>query len=486
MNYLHGALGQIVTASEKAAVKTSAAPLYVGTAPVHTLPNGKSNLNKPVLVNSFSEAVKYFGYSEDWAKYTLCEAIYAHFALKAVGPIILVNVLDVDANKAATATTASKTPANGKIVLESAESIILDSISITDKVAGTDYTTAYDYITKRLTITEKTSGGLGTSALTVSYYVVDATGVESADVIGESDELGLNTGLYCVRDVYQKCGLLPNALLAPGWSATKTVRDAMAQLSQQVNGHWDMLFYDDLPLVSGSDPVTMATASTWKTTNGYNANNERAHYPMWAGSDGRYYHLSVLDALNRQELMANNGNLPYETSSNTEMPVSGKLFFGAGIENCPDDGVINEKLTKNGIVSAAFVGGKWVLWGAHTASYSPDNANAQNESETNLAMLYYISNDFQVRRSEEVDKPMAKNRMQQITAEETARIDALVAAGALMGGSVQLIGDMEAVADMMNGDFKFAFNVTTMLLSKSLTAYVSYTDAWLVTYFEEV
>lgn len=486
MSYKHGALGEIVSASEKSAAQTSAAPLYVGTAPVHTLAAGDDNLNKPVLVKSLNEAISQFGYSEDWAKFTLCEAMAAHFTNKGIGPIVLVNVLDVADNKSATATTVNKTPANGRVVIENAESIILDSISIPEKVLGTAYTTAYDYSTKRITIAEKTSGALGTASLAISYYTVDATGVVAADVIGTTDGAGINTGLHCVKDVYQLCGVIPDVILAPGFSDVKTVHDAMVALSQKVNGHWDTLVYTDIPLVSDATAVTMASAATWKSTNGYTADNEKTHFPMWSGSDGRNYHLSVLDAANRQALNAANDNVPYETASNTEIPVGGKLYFGASSTAIPDDQIINEKLLKNGISSAAYIGGRWVLWGAHTASYTQDTATAQNISETNLAMLQYISNNFQIRRAADIDQPVSKNRMQQIKAEEAARLDALMAAGALIYGEVTLMTGTEALADMQNGDFTFAFRVTTTPLSKSLTALVSYTADGLVTYFEEV
>lgn len=486
MAYKHGALAEIAASTERSSVQTATAPLYVGTAPVHTLADGDANLNKPVKVRSLAEAAALFGYSDDWAKYTLCEAIYAHFTLGGIGPIVLVNVMDVTAVKSASATTANKTPSGGRVTIDAAESIILDSITIPEKVLGTHYTAAYDYQTQRITIAEKTSGGLGTASLAISYYTVDASDVVAADVIGESDGEGNNTGLFCIKDVYQKCGLIPDVLLAPGFSDQKTVHDAMAQLSTRVNGHWDCMIYTDLPLADGATALTLTTAAAWKATNAYTADNEKVHYPMWLGADARYYHLSVLDAVNRQLLLAENGNIPSQTASNTEVAIGGAPYFGADVTASPDDATVNAKLNANGISSVAYVGGKWVLWGAHTASYTQTTATAQNIAETNLAMLHHIANGFQVRRAADVDKPISRNRMQQIVAEERAKLDALVAIGALLYGTVTLVNTPEALGDMLNGDFSFAFSVTTTPLSKSLTAVLSYTDVGLVTLFEEV
>ena len=56
-------------------------------------------MNKPQLCYSYAEAVSYFGFSKDWEKYTLCEFIYSQFALYAMSPCVLVNVLDPGKHK---------------------------------------------------------------------------------------------------------------------------------------------------------------------------------------------------------------------------------------------------------------------------------------------------------------------------------------------------------------------------------------------------
>ena len=101
-------------------------------------------------------------------------------------------------------------------------------------------------------------------------------------------------------------------------------------------------------------------------------------------------------------------------------------------------------------------------------------------------MLYYISNDFQHRRTPDVDKPMTANDLQTIIAEEQTRIDALLNIGALTRGVVSLNADAQARSDIMNGDYSFLFDITTTPLAKSLTAIVNWTDEGFVTYFESV
>ena len=101
-------------------------------------------------------------------------------------------------------------------------------------------------------------------------------------------------------------------------------------------------------------------------------------------------------------------------------------------------------------------------------------------------MLYYISNDFQHRRTRDVDKPLTANDIKTIVAEEQTRLDALVKIGALTYGEVHLNAEADARSDIMNGDYAFTFNVTTTPLAKSLTAVVNWTDEGFVTYYADV
>ena len=94
MTYKHGVyMGEAATSIVPAVNTTAGLPIIYGTAPVH-LASSPVAAHKPVLCYTYAEAVAAFGYSKDWEKYTLCEAIYSQFALYGVSPVVLVNVLD--------------------------------------------------------------------------------------------------------------------------------------------------------------------------------------------------------------------------------------------------------------------------------------------------------------------------------------------------------------------------------------------------------
>lgn len=488
-NYLHGAYGQQQAVGSRIAAESQQAIVLVGTAPVNTIAGGGDNVNVPVLVNDIAEARRYFGYSDAWDKYTLCEAMHVFLELNGVGPLVLINVLDPATHKKAQKGSKSLTPANGRVTITNAGDIVLDSVVVkageTTKVKDTDYTISYNYLKKNIVIAELTAGSLGASALTITYDEIDASAVTANAVIGATDGNGMNTGLYAIKNVYQITGMIPSYLMAPGWSELPAVHAVMAQVSLKINNHWDAWMFTDLPISDNGTALTLDSAVTWKNANNYNKDNETVSFPMFVGTDGKYYHASVIRAANFLALLADNDGIPYHTASNTDAGIIANLWLGAdSVGRVYDDTLINEKLVKNGICSAAYVGGRWAIWGAHAASYDQENGDTINVSETNVMMLYYISNDFQHRRVRDVDKPLSANDIQAIVSEEQARLDALVKIGALTYANAFLNTDAIARSDMYNGDYMFTFDVTTTPLAKSLTALVNWVDDGFATYFD--
>ena len=98
--FFHGVKASEISTDMISTIETTAGlPVIVGTAPVNLTENPLSNVNKPVLCNSFDEFVAAFGYSDNWDKYTLCEAAYSEFILYGVKPAVFINVLDPASHK---------------------------------------------------------------------------------------------------------------------------------------------------------------------------------------------------------------------------------------------------------------------------------------------------------------------------------------------------------------------------------------------------
>jgi len=216
--YKHGPYGAQQANGDKVAVDSQSAIVAIGTAPVKTIEGFADKINTPILVNNMAEARANFGYSDDWASYTLCEVMSYILENRGVGPLILINVLNPATHKAADKVSKSLTPENGQVVITNAENAVLDSVLVksgqTTKVKGTDYSIAYSYTKQTITLIELTPGALGTSALTITYDAVTPASVTDDVVIGTTDDMGRNTGIYALRDVYTKTGVIPAYMIS--------------------------------------------------------------------------------------------------------------------------------------------------------------------------------------------------------------------------------------------------------------------------------
>ncbi|MBP5295156.1 MAG: hypothetical protein J6Y95_05485, partial [Lachnospiraceae bacterium] len=90
-------------------------PFFIGASPIQNA-NNPATPGVPVLCTSWNEAVEKLGYSDDWATYPLCEAMYSHFKLFNVSPAIFCNLLDASTMKSAVA-AADKAVSAKKVAL---------------------------------------------------------------------------------------------------------------------------------------------------------------------------------------------------------------------------------------------------------------------------------------------------------------------------------------------------------------------------------
>ena len=480
--YKYGVYGVIGNDIAQNASQAGMAPVYFGTAPVNLLSDPAGTVNVPVKISNLSDAQKKLGHFSDsakWGKYTLCEAVAAHFANKNgnVGPIYVINVLDPATHKKSSKTTKSLTFANKKATIE-ADDIIISSFAIDDKVLGTDYSIDYDFSTGILTITDK--GEEAMTTVSASYNTVDISAVKAATVIGGTKDDGTVSGIAAVKLVYQTCNTIPTYLAAPGWSDTKAVYDALVAASQNINGHWCAFVYADIPV---STNKTIAAAKAWKAANGYTSGFSKAFWPM-VKDGSTVYHLATLALVEKIRCDLANGDVPFETEGNKAIPVTG-LYFGEGVNANGFDKSDANELTAAGISTAIYWESNWRMWGDHTAAYTYGGSHKAREIfDVNMLMLFYIANSFQKEWGTTIDKPMTLALRDTILNREQEKLDVLVAKGALIGSpSVEFLETNNATTDMMNGDFRWDISATITPPLKSATGVVCYTDAGFSAYF---
>lgn len=487
MAYKHGAYGEITDSIITAAKQSDVVAAYIGTAPVNLVRGyAEANLvNMPIKVANMSDAQSKLGYSADWNGFTLCEAFAEHFdnSVGNVGPIYVVNVLDPDVHKKAEKTTKELSFTNQRAEFESSD-IILDTFAIADKTEGVDYALEYNF--GKGTVVVKLLKEV-TGAVTCSYNTVDPTAVKAADIIGEATDNGEYTGLHAMKLLYQYHNAVLNMLAAPGWSHIPEVYKAMVSTVQKLNGHWDGFVNADIPLEDedGNAIDSIAKALEWKTENGYTSERSKVYWPQVKDSTGRVFHLSTVGQATMLRVDQENNAVPFESPSNKEIQATVQ-YFGETSKNKGFDQQTGNSLNEKGVTTAVFWGGRWVLWGPHTAAYNYiGDMDARAIFDVNIRMLMHITNSFQLDHGTEIDSPMTPQDKDAILNFEKQKLDTLVGIGALIGTpSVEFVESANPVSDMMNGDFVWDFSATPTPPFKSGTARVCYTDEGFAAFFE--
>lgn len=485
MSYKHGAYGEISDSKAQSSAQGGTVVVYFGTAPVNLIRGYATAgiINKPVKLQNMIDVQNKVGYATDWAKFTLCEAFKAHFGntVQNAGPIYIINVLDPTTHRKAQQTTTPLTFSNGYAEIES-DTIILDTFAIADKTEGTDYSLSYDFAAGKVKIKQLASLGASPSA---TYYEVETTDITATTIIGTASN-GVYTGIKALYLLYMQQNAIANILAAPSWSEDPDVYAELVSASQKINGHWDAFVLADIPLMDGETAVdTITKAINWKETNGYTSERAKVCWPMVKDGSAKLYHLSTVCAVTMLATDLTHKSIPMESPSNKEIMATAQ-YFGASATNQGFDQNDGNDLNEKGITTAVFWGGRWVLWGGHTAAYQYGvDVDARAIFDVNMRMLMHVTNGFQLRHGTDIDEPMTPQMKDSIVAEEQQQLDSLVGQGALIGTPTVLFIESENnTTDMMNGDFVWNMDITPAPPLKSATARVCYTDDGFAAFFE--
>lgn len=489
--YKHGAYGELGTSIAKSAIQAGTVAVYVGTAPVHLVQGYKDAnvINLPVKINDFTDAQKKIGYSEDWKKFTLCEAVGAHFdnGLQEIGPIYVINVLDPDVHKKAEQTSVDVTFVNNVAEIKTSTAI-LDTVSIAKATKDTDFTVDYNFTTGTMIITALTAKVKGSMAVT--FYEIDTTAITKETIIGGLTSEGKYSGLKAIDLLYQRENQVANLVGIPGYSEIPEVYAKMITYTTSINGHWDAYCVADLPITdaTGAAVDTIEKAKAWRTTNGYDSEKSDIMWPQWKDArTSRIYHLSTLAIVNYMITDYSHDSNPFESCSNKEIP-SGMQYFGKTSKNQGfDQATATADLNAYGIGTAVFWGGKCVLWCGHTAKYAfGKDIDVRAIDSHYIRMLFHCTNGFQRRQASNVDKPFNRHLKDTILVNEQEIIDSYISQGGLLDGSqILFLESSNPESDLINGDFIFDIPVTVTPRAKSLTGRVAYTDAGLRSLYGE-
>ncbi|QQE75720.1 phage tail sheath family protein [Brevibacillus composti] len=456
MPYQHGVSINEAPTSVVSPVEASAGlPVVFGTAPLH-LAETLDNVNKPVLVYTYPEAVKALGYADDWEKYTLCEFIDSHFSKFNVAPVVFVNVLDPETHK--TPVANQSVPHANKVSTIDDDGVLIDTLIVkltaegAELVKGTDYVAAYDKSGK-VVITAVANGAIGTSqtSLIVSYDKLNPEAVTGNDIIGGVDgTTGDYTGLELINKVFPMYRLVPGQILAPGWSQDPVVAAVMEAKAKKINGVFNALAVTDIDSSdTGADLYTEVPA--WKNNNNYSDPHMVACWPKVSLGD-KEYHLSTQFAGATCLTDAANDDIPYVSPSNKALQANGAVTASGKEVSLGQDQA--SYLNGEGIVTALNWIGGWRLWGNRTSAY-PAITDVKDSFIPNRRMNNWIGNTIILTYWQFVDDPTNRKMIDTVVDSLNIWLNGLVARGALLGGRIEFRDDENPLTDLLDGIVRF-------------------------------
>ena len=469
MAYNHGVTTQETPTSLVTPVEVSAGVSFiVGTAPINM--TDPSNVNKPVMCNSYDEFVAAFGYVPAKAdsasglnkfEYTLSEFAQAAFSLFSVKPVIAVNVLDPTKHKKTADTTSVTLDAKTGSATIAETGIILSSISLAQSsggayTAGTDFIASFDSDGNLVITSLSDDDGFKCAtaeALTFSADKLDPSKVTEDEIIGGVDVSGNKSGFELVHDCFPRFRLTPGILLAPGFSHSASVAAVMATKCTSINTLFKAVCVVDVPTESVKSYTNVAE---WKNTNNVVDPNQIVCWPLIA-MDGTVYHLSTQAAVLMADTDANNGAIPYVSPSNKNLQMTATVLAdGTEVTIGPDNGAY---LNSQGIVTAInFIGG-WKFWGSQTACY-PGNTDVKDSIIPIRRMFGWVANTLIQTFWQRVDAPLNRRQIDTVLDSVNIWLNGLVSSGVLLGGYVEFRQEDNTTLDLMDGIAKFKVHLT--------------------------
>lgn len=470
------------TTSVSAPVQVSSGlQIIVGTAPVNQLANPAAAVNTPLYVSTYKEAVAAVGWSSDFAKYTLCEAISANFKVVGTAPIVVINVLDPKNKKHITALDETSVQVNDGVAEIDKVGILLEKLVVkkdtTALTADVDYIASFnDDGTVSLALIIGGAGD-GATTLTVSGSILDASKVTADDIVGGVNAAtGAETGLEAVRQVYPKLSKAPGILLAPRFSKNAQVCAALQAKCRKNNGLFNAVCFVDLDCsADGAQKYTDVAKQKAKQTA-----TSREAYALWlyVKVGETVYSGSSMAAAATVHNDSQNGDRPVASPSNVTVPISAAcLEDGTEVLMDQEQGTF---LNDQGIATFIRSGTDFVIWGNETAAY-PKNTDPKDAFLCIRRFFNYAWTSFVLDNMSKLDKPMNPKRLQSIIDSENMKGSKYVSEEAC--ASYRIVADTEknTAAELVAGHYHFYLYCTPFPPLKQMNVTMEYEASSLVT-----
>lgn len=268
----------------------------------------------------------------------------------------------------------------------------------------------------------------------------EATAVTAAQVAAAVEQIDL-----CMA----KFGIIPDLILAPGFSDQATVSAAMGTKIAAINGLFKGRAIVDITAANATAAVTAKNGGSY-------TKEHIVCWPMCKIGELKF-HGSTVMAGRLAQTDIDNEDIPFESPSNKTIGIDG-LCDASGNEIVLPLAQANV-LNAAGICTALnFIGG-WRSWGNYTAA-APADTDPANSLISVARMFDFVGNSLIKSFWSTVDRPMTRRLVDSIIDSANIWLDGLVSSGYLLGGRVEFREDDNPVTNLMQGIVKLHIYMT--------------------------
>ena len=435
--------------SSPVAVETGI-PFDIGASPIQNAAN-PAPVGVPTLINSLTEFREKFGWSEDWTTYPLCEFAYVFFILYNRKPGIFVNLLDPGTHKQAVA-AANKTVVAKKVELtvtaiDDAGLAVKDLADTPNTlVKDTDYTVYHNEDGKLVIELLPDSTHYSDTQLNVAYNDITPASVTAAVVATGLDKVDLCMG---------RLGLVPDILLATGYSDNSTVSAVMAAKAAAINGMFKAKALVDISTAASGGADSYDEVLTVK--NGANLDNKNviACWPLFKLGSKVYHASSQIAGVIATTDEA--WGAPYASPSNKTLYVD-SLVDAAGNEIILSKAQADVVANGGVITGLNFMGG-FVSWGNYDGAY-PAESDVKDTLICISRMFGWVNNTLIQTFWRRLDEPMTRPFIDSIVDSVNIWLNGLAGSGYLLGGRVEYLEEENPPSSLMQGIVKLHVYMT--------------------------
>jgi len=450
LNFQHGPTWSATPTRVRAPLTPDGVIVSFGTAPVHRLPGGASQVNKLILADSLATAFKSIDQSKNYKAFTLCELVDKAFRKYKIGPLVLINVLDPNVHYK-TVSPFTKSVVDGRIVTP--DDAIYDSVVVKnisgDKtyVLGSDYLLSYNKDENLVVTVLKTGAAAAEKSLSIGYDKINPSAVTDSDIIGGFDAAtDRYTGLELIEMVPTEFGLIPGFIHIPGRGSASVVAVATAK-AQKIDSRYSCRVVVDLDTT-----LAKTVAEVLSAKNGHNIVDPR-QIALWPNVmvDGVVSNLSTDYVCVAKQVDASNRGIPFESASNKPAKIDGLCLADGTPVKLP----LSQANYLNGIgIVTAINDNGWKIWGSRAASY-PSDTDIQNMFIPVGRMVDFAGNNAVMRTVQFTDKPGNRRLLEGVA--DTLQLDynGWMSAGAILGGRIEFPKDENPDNQIMDGHYVF-------------------------------